>query len=130
MQLTPRDSKLFEIFRDYGVLTTTNIKETIFTQCSKKALLRRLNKLERGEFIKRILSPYQENAWILTHRGARVIGEEKSKKVHINQNTLNHDLLLSELRLVLEKENIGTNWQLEHNIRHRVFSEREFIDRE
>ncbi len=123
MQITSRDKKLFSILNDYGILKTSQITKMLFNNCSKSALLRRLNILEKSKLIKKI-DNYKEAIWYLSHIGAREIGEQKAKKTIINYNSLNHDLLLSEIVYSLSKENIGENWQLEHILRSKIFKKR------
>ena len=127
MRLTQRDKNLFQTLLDYGLLTTTQIAKIQFQTCSRKALLRRLNKLEKAQFIKRTSELQREAIWYLTHKGARTIGEEKSHKIHINKNILEHDLLLSEVRFSLETNKVGENWKLEHSLRHKIFSHKRVI---
>lgn len=129
MVLTQRDKKVFEELEHYGALNTSLIKQMQFQSCSKQALLRRLGVLRKSDFINSI-SIGLELVWLLTNKGARVLGKEKSRKIRINKNTLEHDALLSKLVFGLKKHNIGSCWQLEHNLRHKVLSKQSFRSRE
>ena len=129
MRITQRDEKLLLTLSSFGLLKTSQIHKVVFCKTSKSALLRRLNLLEKAHLIRRIRH-FEEAIWSLTHRGARVIGEEKARKSLINHNTLNHDVLLSEIRFKLEKNNIGENWELEHSLKHKILAQSSFRSRE
>ena len=130
MQLTKRDRALFRSLLFYGVLRTSQIAKLLFQNCSRSALLRRLAILEKGSFIKRASSHHLEAIWLLTHKGARVLGERKSTKIHINENQLSHDLLLAELILTLKNNSIGESFELEHNLRSKILRKSAFQKRE
>lgn len=125
MVLTQRDKKVFEELEHYGALNTSLIKQMQFQNCSKQALLRRLGILKKANFVNSI-SIGLELVWLLTNQGARVLGKEKSRKIRINKNTLEHDALLSKLVFGLKKHNIGSCWQLEHNLRYKILSQQSF----
>ena len=121
MQLTTRDRSIFRHLLDYGMLTTQHILKFHFDGIAKTTVLRRLRILEEAHFIKRLHGlPTQEVLWILTPKGADILGGELFKK-NFNRNLLDHDYKLLELRLLLEKAGVSQSWIPEHEIKHRLF---------
>ena len=129
MRLTQRDKELFKNLMKHGVLSTNLIAQIQFKNCSKKALLRRLNILEKAGLIKRTLH-HAELIWTLTHSGAVTIDEPKSLRTRINMNSIEHDLLLLKVKFRLEEFDLTENWQLEHCLRNKILSQKGFVKKE
>jgi hypothetical protein len=53
--------------------------------------------------------PKGELVWGLTEKGARIIGSSLPMKT-INRNALEHDLLSAEVKMKLDRWNVGSNW--------------------
>lgn len=113
MLLTKRDLEIFKIISRCAILTTSQLSKTVFRGIATTTVLRRLRKLEKAKFIKRIegLANY-EKAWTLTSKGAQAIGYLNPKR-HFQRLSLGHDVKLSELRLVLEDAGIARSWFVE-----------------
>lgn len=127
--LTSRDKELFTNLMQNGILSTSLIAQIQFNNCSKKALLRRLNILEKAGFIRRVRCQ-AEMIWLLTNKGASVIGQEKSFKTRINMNSIEHDLLLVKIQFKFMESGVTDRWELEHCLRHRILSQKGFIRKE
>lgn len=78
---------------------------------------RRLRVLERKELIRRVEGLSEARvAWTLTTQSARQLGLE-STLIRINRNTIEHDVLLSQVRIVLARVGIGATWRSEFALR-------------
>ncbi len=117
MRLTNRDLEIFKLISKTAILTTMQIKKTIFTDVATTTALRRLRKLEKEKYIKRIEGlPNHELAWALTLKGADAIGSLNPKR-NFHRLSLVHDVKLSDLRLTFERHGIARSWIPEHEIR-------------
>lgn len=120
MVLTERDQTLFRKLQTYGVFTTRQVAEFIFHGARLTTVLRRLRKLERGGYVQRINGlEGGEVAWALLQKGAEVVDAPAFKR-HFRRDLLEHDLILTDLRLWLEDHRISRSWIPEHEIRSSV----------
>jgi hypothetical protein len=118
--LTKRDSKLLADLHTYGILRTHHIAEKFFKGVAVSTVLRRLRILEEWKLIGRVTG--LENgalAWKLEPKGVSMVSDRPPKRIFRPAN-LNHDLILVDLRLALERENIAGGWEPEHEIRRQV----------
>jgi hypothetical protein len=116
-KLTERDLKFLSTLGDYELMSTSQIVTHIFKGIDKKTVLRRLRKLEKEKLIKRTYGlQTNELVWSLAHYGAFKIHREGFPE-HINRNSLEHDITLTEVRLTLEGAGIATSWRTEQSLR-------------
>ncbi|MGE3975876.1 MAG: hypothetical protein AB7F59_15230 [Bdellovibrionales bacterium] len=98
----------------FGVLSTRQISKMFFEGVAKTTLLRRLRILEEDNLIRRAIGLAEgELAWTLTTDGLKRIGSTLPPK-YLNRNSLEHDILLNELRLSLNRIGLVENWIAEH----------------
>jgi DNA-binding Lrp family transcriptional regulator len=117
MKLTQRDFRLFNLISTMAILTTAQLQRTFFNGIAMTTVLRRLRKLEKANYVQRIVGlPAYEIAWALTQKGAKTIGYESPKR-NFHHLSLTHDVKLTELRLTLESHGVVQSWIPEHEIR-------------
>ncbi len=121
---TVRDQKLLGLLNRYQILSTRQIRTHVFSEISPTNMFRRLRILEKRNWIKRSVGLEDGSlAWSLTALGASKIGAS-SPNIHVNRNTLGHDVLLSELRFALESVGLGEKWIPESELKQKSFSPR------
>lgn len=114
MRMVERDNKLLEQLASFGVLSTRQISKIFFEAVAKTTVLRRLRALEKENLIRRAIGlPEGELSWALTTDGLRRLGSGLPPKF-VNRNSVEHDILLSALRLSLNSVGLGENWVAEH----------------
>lgn len=119
MAITNRDLKFLERLSDFGVLSTRQISEMFFQGIRKTTVLRRLRALEGQNLIHRSIGLSEgQYAWVLSSDGSRWIGAVNPLKT-VNRNSLEHDVLLSQLRYSLNGVGIGRRWVPEHVLKAR-----------
>ena len=120
MVLTERDRRLLRKLQSYAILTTRQLATMIFPGIAITTVLRRLRALEQGGYIQKIEGLRStERAWGLTERTAREEPDQPAK-VHFPRHSLDHDLKLTDLRILLEGKGIAHSWIPEHEIRAKV----------
>lgn len=118
--LTPRDERLLETLYDFGLMTTAQLGRRIFPGVKATTVLRRLRKLSKRGFI-----ASQEGlgrgkfVWSVTAKGGSLIGFPQGYG-HVNRNSLEHDVAVSEVRLTLEEIGAVTDWQSGHLLKRAV----------
>ena len=118
--LTPRDYVLLETLFSFGLMTTSQLERKVFSRIRRTTVLRRLRKLgKRGLIQKTSGSEKGALVWSVTAKGGALIGES-SGYGHINRNTLEHDILVSEVRLVLEEIGVSREWKPGHILKKEV----------
>jgi hypothetical protein len=123
-ELTPRDEKLLRQLGDFGVLSTAQLRATFFAETRKTTMLRRLRKLEKLALIRRLRGlPDGSHGWCLTLRCATALGFVGIGN-RINRHTLEHDITLSQIRLVLQTVGLGAQWTPEHVLQHKAWQAR------
>ncbi len=124
MILTKRDTNLFSKLQSYGHLRTSQIGKMVFLGVNLATVLRRLRTLEAAGYIRRELKlDGSEIAWSVTYKGGSVVGNLPIKK-HFRSDTMEHDFKLTDLRLLLEGNEIAHSWIPEHEIRSSVAKKR------
>lgn len=117
MKLTQRDLEIFKLMATMAILTTAQLQRTVFSDIATTTVLRRLRKLEKEKYVRRIEGlPNYEVAWALTQKGADVVGYGNPKR-NFHRLSLVHDVKLANLRLTLEGHGIARSWIPEHEIR-------------
>jgi hypothetical protein len=118
--LQPRDLKLLNLLNRFSLISTKQIQSLVFSGIADSTMLRRLRLLEKNKYIcqSAILDNYSRT-WQLSDRSLDVIPDANVFKIY-NRNTINHDILITEVRLKLEKFNIGKDWINGFDIKVRV----------
>lgn len=120
MVLTARDKNLLSMLSQMGFLTTGQLARKVFGGIAVTTVLRRLRVLEKSGYISRIEGlKHNENGWCLTIKGADEIGFLFPKR-RFNRASLPHDVMLADLRLILEDQGIAHSWIPEHEIRSKM----------
>lgn len=128
--MTERDHKLMEGLSTYGVLSTRQINELFFQGIRKTTVLRRLRLLERRKCIRRLQGlPDGARAWCLTSAQAERLGLAFAFG-HSNRNTIEHDVLLNDVRVSLKRVGVGENWTPEHVLRRQAMAKQRHVARE
>lgn len=121
MEITKRDLELIAKLHSYGILATKQIDRLVFNT-SYQVVMRRLTKLESYGYIRRTISgAFQEHVWWLTEKGAKLCSD-RPPRWNISRFTLEHDLMVVDLRIILETCKIAKHWIPEHEIRTKVAS--------
>lgn len=118
--LQPRDLKLLDLLNRYNLMSTKQIQNLVFGGIADSTMLRRLRLLEKNKYIcqSAILDNYSRT-WQLSDRSIDIIPEANIFKI-FNRNTINHDILVTEVRLKLEKFGLGKDWVDGFDIKARV----------
>jgi hypothetical protein len=126
--VTERDRRMLFQLAEAGVLSTQQIHRLFFSGVRKTTFLRRMRALEASNYIRRVEGLSQGRlAWVLTLDGARCIGSALPLK-SVNRNSIEHDVILSEIRLALEQNQICTEWVAEHTLKARQTKKRGFTE--
>ncbi len=119
MRVTPRDLMCLQAIDRYGIMTTKQLHQTIFPQTDVRTVLRRLRKLESKKLISRNQGlPNANLVWSLAQRGLNLVGSRAGFTV--NRNSLEHDILVSIVRLELDRLKFGVSWQSSHALRQKA----------
>ncbi len=109
VQLTDRDRDLFRMVDSYGVMSTNQIRRLIFANIDRSVVLRRLRILRHKKFLVATPGlPQGELAWTLAFKARQLIHSDF--EISLNKNQLEHDILLSEIRLRLERGKVCHSW--------------------
>ena len=120
MALTQRDKTLLFQLSNFALMTTKQIRRSVFGDIAMTTVLRRLRALENEGYIQRIEGlANAERAWTVTQRGCEEFVDRIPKR-HFNRATLPHDVKLTELRMALEGHGIAHSWIPEHEIRSEM----------
>lgn len=120
MILTDRDKKLLALLASMGFMTTKQLARTVFDSIAITTVLRRLRILELSGYISRVEGlRNNECGWCLSLKGADAVGALNPKR-RFNRATLDHDVLLADLRLILEGQGIAHTWIPEHEIKSKI----------
>ena len=118
--LTKRDYALLETLFSFGLMTTHQLERKVFSRIRRTTVLRRLRKLEKRGLLQKT-SGAEKGAlvWSVSAKGGALIGEP-SGYGHINRNTLEHDIFVSEVRLILEEMGVRFEWKPGHILKKEV----------
>ena len=110
MILQPRDLKLLDLLNRYNLMSTNQIYRLVFSGLANSTMLRRLRLLEKNKYINQsaILDNYSRT-WQLSSKALDVIPDATVFKI-LNRNTINHDILITEVRIKLEKFGLAKDW--------------------
>lgn len=115
-----RDLDILQKVTSFGILSTTELADLFFQGIARTTVLKRLRILEGKKFIKRVKG--LENAellWSIDQKGAKLIDKEFFK-TSWDKKTIDHDLLISKIRLAFEKVKLYESWIPEHEIKSRL----------
>jgi hypothetical protein len=119
MLATTRDQKLIELLGCYELFSTRQILKTSFPEIDKRTALRRLRKLEKEKWIRRAPGlPGGESVWALGPVGAHRLRLDNYLE-KINRNTVEHDVVLNDIRMELERLGIAKEWITEQAMRRK-----------
>ena len=114
MNYTSRDEAMMKTLGSYGILSTEQLARMYFPNTALTTVRRRLRILEDADQIYRVHGLDNGGvAWALTKNAAARVGCMYPIR-HFNRNSLIHDVALSEVRNVLEREGLCQNWVPEH----------------
>lgn len=118
--LKKRDVFLLQTLGAYELLCTRQLLALVFPNIRKTTALRRLRKLESERLIKRTNGlKGGEFIWSLTVNGANHIHRDSFLE-KINRNSLEHDVLLNDIRIEFERIKLVTSWHTEQAIRREA----------
>ena len=117
MILQDRDLNLFRLLIRFGVLSTPQIRNLAFPGLASTTMLRRLRLLEQVRYVSRgVTLEDATNTWIIGSKGIETAGF--GHQYHFtNRNGIHHDVLLTDVRIALERLNLGKDWTPEFEIR-------------
>lgn len=115
--LKERDRKLLDLLARYQVLSSRIIRESLFPKSAATNFFRRIRQLEKSKFIKR-LGPMSDHAyaWALDDKGKNLCGIE-DQEFFINRATLEHDVIVAHVRMILEQYKIAQTFTSESALR-------------
>lgn len=114
--VTARDMELFVALDSYGFLSTGQVKKLFYPFQHRSVASRRLCLLQKRKFLRAATGlPKGELVWRLTPKAVKLVGSADVIK-SINKNTLGHDVLVSDIRMDLEKHQIGSYWKSSHEV--------------
>jgi hypothetical protein len=109
LELTARDQRLFKTINDYGFLSTTQIQKLCFPEIAEATTMRRLRKLRSKQYIQSYTGlPKGQLVWSLAMKARQVINSDF--EITVNKNQFEHDILISEIRMRLEKQKVCLSW--------------------
>ena len=110
------------------MLSSQQIRELVFKGTDTKTVLRRLRLLKkRGCLLSSEGLANGGLVWVLSKKGALLFNVEGETKP-INRNTLQHDVIVSDVRIQLERLGVIASWTPEHILKKKAakaFHERE-----
>src|SRR5665213_2146922 len=117
MILQERDLKLLGLLIKFGVLSTPQIRALVFPAIAHATVMRRIRLLEEGHYVRRgVTLPDATNTWIIGTKGIQAAGF--GHQYHFtNRNGIHHDVLLTDVRISLERLNLGKDWTPEFEMR-------------
>lgn len=117
IRLQERDFNLLKSLNNFCILSTSQIARFIFAEIAQTIVLRRLRALsDAGLIINCGHLKTSEKAWSLAKEGGKLIGIDAVYRFS-NQNTMLHDVCLSELRMCFESINLAENWTSEFELK-------------
>ncbi len=124
IRISERDKKIFEFLAKYEVMSSKQIKSLVFNQIPETNFFRRLRELEKAKMVKR-MGPMTDHvyAWLLAEKGKSIMGFE-DMDIYKNRLTLEHDVTLTQLRIVLDLVGLGKNIIGEGQLRRRAREQR------
>lgn len=121
--LTDRDAKVLDTLGAFGLLSTRQIAELFFPGTRKTTVCRRLRTLEERGIIRRVRGlPDGSVVWTLSRNAAHRRGLDGPSR-NFNRNTLEHDVVLSDVRMALTRLGLGGHWIPEHELRRKAWKE-------
>ncbi len=117
LKIQIRDKEFLHKLNRYGLLGSAHISNLCFSGIAESTMFRRLRKLEDEGHIVRVAGLRRGKcAWYLGRGGAQVIGVEAPSRF-TNRNALEHELAITDFRLVLESQGLAQNYVTEREIR-------------
>jgi len=115
-----RDEKLCQYLLSFGFLSSEQIHKLLFKDVNKRTMLRRLRILKKKKILDRFVSSKGGMVlWTLTSKQvSKMVSDFVMKS--INRSTLNHDLLVNDLRIQFELKNLGSSWRSSHFLRYKA----------
>lgn len=115
-----RDEKLCQYLLSFGFLSSEQIHKLLFKDVNKRTMLRRLRILKKKKVIDRFVSSKGGMIlWTLTSKQVCKMGSDFVMK-NINRSTLDHDLLVNDLRVQFELKGLGSSWRSSHYLRFKA----------
>lgn len=120
MRLQDRDKRLLENLYRFGVMSTRQIATRFFPKTSRTTALRRLRTLEESKLIRNCGHLADGiKVWSLTRAGGLALGQEEVFRFN-NQNTLNHDVCVTEARFAFQGMGLGHDWTSEAELKRNL----------
>lgn len=120
MVIQERDREILRKISKYAVLSTSQIANLLFHGVAHTTIMRRLRALEKAKYTHRNV-PLDDgtNTWILGLEGRRFTNQ-KPTLMFMNRNTIGHDVLVNDVRILFESLNIGHDWTPEWVMKSRA----------
>jgi hypothetical protein len=126
LELTERDRKLIQTINDYGLLSTGQIRCIFFPGVDHSVVMRRLRRLKSKKYLHASTGlPKGELVWTLALKARQLIHSDL--EVTVNKNQIEHDILISEIRLRLERAHVCHSWVSGFRLK-QLASKKEQID--
>lgn len=110
INIQERDLKMLSGLYRCGVLSTNQIAKLFFLNISHTTMMKRLRKIKQANLIREVhVRQNGERVWTLVKEGFSVLKKDILFK-YTNKNTIEHDVLLSECRIILDELGLGKNW--------------------
>jgi hypothetical protein len=109
-RITKRDEALFAAIARYNFFTTKQIQENIFPNIKLTTVLRRLRKFEEVKYLRRIgFLESGMRVWSNSLLATQVFGGMPTAS-RVNLHTLQHDVILTDIRILLERIGKVSAW--------------------
>jgi len=119
LELTERDRRLFQILNGYGMLSTKQLQTLVFPKINESTALARLRKLKHKKYLQSHSGlPKGQLVWTLNLKARQVINSDL--EVSVNKNQLEHDILISEVRLRLEQGGVCRSWTSGYRLKQLI----------
>ena len=128
-KITERDIRVIECLDRYALMTSQQIHNSQFQSTDIRTMLRRLRLLEQRNLIQRHHGLQNGKlVWSATKKGLTLTGSDYV--VTVNRNAIEHDSMLTEVRVLLDRLGIGKNWKGSHDLRLAASADRKPEDRD
>ena len=127
--LTKRDARLIKLLCDFGLASTEQLSRWIFKKINRTTVLRRLRRLEKGDYIRKRAALQNATAvWVLGVNGEKFLGSIP-RRHYFPAHQLEHEITSNEIRWHLYSLSVVKNWMTEWYLKRAALGKAEVKNR-